>query len=390
MINHNGVLIRLAGWPAVGVLAAGLLACELASQQVIDPSSQQAVLQVLRSEMQRQTMDGLSFCVVKNDRLLWSGALGEADRQANTPATPATRFLAASVSKTIVAVAAMQLWEQGRFKLDDDINQYLPFPVLNPRFPDEKITFRMLMAHTSSISDDDYDTFNLYCFGFDCPTPLGEHLGNFFSPNGAHFSDKSFYTYPPGAKAAYFTNGIALLAYLVERIAQQPFDAYCQARIFQPLGMSQTSWRLADFPLKTLAIPYSPTVTRGNPHYTFPDYPDGGLRTSAEDLSRFLRMLIGEGRLGDVQILESATLRQMQIRQSTETQAGQTADYGLVLYYRTINGQEVFGHDGDEQGVTSLLFYNPATNVGVIILSNNMQRRLDLMAGALLNYGEKQ
>lgn len=387
VIDHN-VVRWLARWP-VGMLAAGLLGCEPAVQDV-DLSSQAAVLRVLRSEMQRQTMDGLSFCVVKNEQLLWSGALGEADRQSATPVTPATRFLVASVSKTIPAVAAMQLWEQGRFDLDDDINRFLPFRVRNPRFPDDKITFRMLMAHTSSVSDDHYDKFDLNCFGFDCPTPLGDHLASFFATNGVRFSAESFYQYRPGAQANYFTNGISLLAYLVERIAGQPFDAYCRTRIFQPLGMAQTSWRLADFPLSTLAIPYSPTVTRASPHYTFPDYPDGGLRTSAEDLSRFLRMLIGEGRWGNVQLLKPTTIRQMQIRQSRETQMGQTAAYGLVLYYRTINGQEVFGHDGDEQGVSSLMFYKPATGVGVIILNNNIQRRLDLMAGALLNYAEKQ
>ncbi len=58
----------------------------------------------------------------------------------------------ASISKTITATAVMQLWEQGLFELDDDVNDYLPFNVRNPNHPDVPITFRMLLTHTSSIN----------------------------------------------------------------------------------------------------------------------------------------------------------------------------------------------------------------------------------------------
>jgi len=67
--------------------------------------------------------------------------------------TDSTLFFLASVSKTVVAVALMQLWEDGRFGLDDNINLYLPWSVRHPFFPTTPITFRMLMTHTSSIKD---------------------------------------------------------------------------------------------------------------------------------------------------------------------------------------------------------------------------------------------
>src|SRR5712675_1456396 len=104
---------------------------------------------------QLRTLDvpGLAAAVVKNGRIVCTATAGLANIEENRPVTPDTLFLIASVSKTITATAVMQLYDERKFQLDDDINRYLPFTVRIPASPSAPITFRQLLNHTSSIKD---------------------------------------------------------------------------------------------------------------------------------------------------------------------------------------------------------------------------------------------
>jgi CubicO group peptidase (beta-lactamase class C family) len=100
--------------------------------------------------MRKGHMPSLTLCYIKNDEIVFSNAYGLSDMEHNTEATADSIYMVASISKTFVATALMQLYEQDLFDLDDDVNDYLPFEVRNPNFPDDPITFRMLLAHQSS------------------------------------------------------------------------------------------------------------------------------------------------------------------------------------------------------------------------------------------------
>ena len=94
---------------------------------------------------------GLSISVIENNKISYSQGFGYADIDKSIKTDTNTIYRIASISKSITASAIMKLYEEGKFKLDDDINDYLNgFEVRNPNFPDEKITFRMLLTHTSS------------------------------------------------------------------------------------------------------------------------------------------------------------------------------------------------------------------------------------------------
>ncbi len=282
----------------------------------------------------------------------------------------------------------MQLYEQGLFHLDDNINNYLPFNVVNPYYPNDAITFRMLLNHTSSLTDNFYSSINLYCWGFDCPKPLGDFLRDFFAPAGKNYSNDNFYNYKPGEKINYSNNGYVFLGYLVEVIAQKPFDIYCKENIFEPLGMTKTEWRLSNIPLNELAIPYSPLFTPSSPHYTFIDYPDGGLRTTVIDLSKFLRMMIMNGNFNGHEILKPETL--MLMKQPTQEMDEDGYIYTLGLLYYKIGNFNLCGFDGGEQGVTTLMFYDPDSSVGAIVFTNTTMSYLSLITSALIQYGVKQ
>src|SRR5207237_9877351 len=94
---------------------------------------------------------GIAGAVVVGDRLAWSNGYGLADVSRRIPMTDTTLMNVGSVSKTVTATAIMQLWEAGRLDLDTDVNEYLPFVLANPRFPDSPISIRQLLTTRSSI-----------------------------------------------------------------------------------------------------------------------------------------------------------------------------------------------------------------------------------------------
>lgn len=300
-----------------------LLSCEK-EEQLVDISQKEKVLEIIKSEKAIQDLHSVAFCVIKNDQILWSDAIGNADEKKNIPATPQTRYLTASISKAVTATALMQLYDKGLFELDENINLYLPFKVVNPNHPEVPITFKMLLNHTASISDKPYASYNFYCWNFDCPTSLSDFIHNYFAQNGLFYSKENFYKYKPGEQANYSNMGFALIGYLVEVISKKPFDTYCTENIFNPLDMNKTEWRLSKTPLNEIAIPYSHTITSSTPHFTFPDYPNGGLRTTVLDLSKPLRMIAQKGTLNNQEILKSETITLMQKETSTFKKANIT------------------------------------------------------------------
>lgn len=366
------------------VLILSILFCTPSCQKEDNTSvsSKEEFEAKIKSEFSEQEITSISYCIVKNDKVLYSNALGYANKSNNTLATDSTRYLVASVSKTITAVAIMKLVEQNLISLDDDINQFLPYSVRNPSFPNDKITYRMLLSHTSSIVDDFQENFDLDCYGIDCTMTLEQYFNHVFLNSGQYYSSDNFSSDRPGTYEAYSNLGSALLGYLVERITNTPFDTYCKNNIFIPLNMKKTEWRLANTPIAELAVPYSPEITNPNPHYTFPDYPNGGLRTNVLDLSIFLRMIILNGTFNGTQILSPSSMNAMKALQFGSN------EQCLSFYYETIGGKTLLGHSGGEKGVTAEMYYDTNTNIGIIVFSNDEDAPLDNIISLMINYAE--
>jgi CubicO group peptidase (beta-lactamase class C family) len=152
----------------------------------------------LKSELQTLGVSGLAAGIVKNGRLVCTAVAGMANIEQNRPVTPDTLFILASVSKTVTATALMQLYDQGRFKLDDDVNKYLPFQVHIPAHPKRPITFRQLLIHTSSIKDNDKIINSLFVQG-DSPVALKDFMQGYFMPGGKYYSKRAnFHSSRPG------------------------------------------------------------------------------------------------------------------------------------------------------------------------------------------------
>lgn len=323
----------------------------------------------INNEMQRLHIPGFAAVAIDSNKIVWKGYYGYQNMEKNIPVTERTLFMIASTSKTVTAAALMQLYALGKFRLDDDINQYLDFKVVNPGYPKSPITFRQLLRHRSSIADNGDYLGQFWNINKGDPTiPLHVFLKDYLSSTGNHYDKaKNFYHYAPNAEFNYSNIGIALIGYLVERIAGEPYDKFCKKNIFEPLGMNRTAWFLRDVDSMDVAMPYhySDSLHIYSPYGYggYPDYPAGELRTSAEQFAHFLLAWTNHGVWNNRQVLDSSAIQ-------TLTPADFNLGFHTWFLYGTEKGTLLYCHNGGDLGVTTFISYNPKDKKGIIFLTN--------------------
>ncbi|MFL5736030.1 MAG: serine hydrolase domain-containing protein [Actinomycetota bacterium] len=324
----------------------------------------------MRSKMAAAGVASLAACVVRDQRVLWARAFGWANVDRRMQATSDTIYMLASVSKTVVATAAMQAVERGLMDLDADINEILSFRVRHPEHPSRVITPRMLLTHTAALRDNWSVLTPSYVRG-DSDVPLGEFLRDYFSVRGRYYdAERNFYPFAPGTNYRYCNMGVSLAAYLVEAASGIPFDEWCDRNIFGPLDMDRTGWHLADVPRNAVAMPYKYIAYRDafRPfgQYGYPDYPDGELRTTSLDLARHLMMIISGGGLDGVRLLQERTVKTMLRPQFPNVVERQ----GIIWYPVQRSDDLYWGHTGGDWGVSTRCFFRQSDGTGVITLAN--------------------
>jgi CubicO group peptidase (beta-lactamase class C family) len=333
--------------------------------------------------MKEGHIPSLSTCIVKNGSVVWKKGYGYSNIYKRIRATEDTIYLGASLSKIITATAVMQLWEKGLFDLDDDVNNYLPFPLRNPNFPDVNITFRMLLAHHSSLARGKFTTLIF----FTLLDVSKEDLKDYLTPSGKFFNPDLWTTYKPGEKLFYSNLGYLILEYLVELLSQMSFDQYCEEFIFEPLEMENTSFQVKDFTKNRLARPYiwASVLYLPLPHYQTRYYGMGGIRTSVIDLSHFLIASTGAGVFKGVRILSNQTLELMQTPHFTINNSSTWYVYGLGWRIYHFNDSYIIGHPGGMPGTQTFMQYAPDTNIGIIGFTNQYPFNSDIDITPLLN-----
>ncbi len=323
------------------------------------------------TQMSNYHIPGLAACAVKGDSIIWTGAYGYANFETfpePTPVTDSTLFMMASISKTVTGLALMQLWENGEFELDDNINDYMPIDVVNPYFPATPITFRQLLAHTSSLKDNWDVMYSTYVEG-DTPIPLDEYVEDYFVPGGEYYdSTKNFNAWEPATSWQYCNHGFVLIGYLVQAVTGTLFHQYCQDSIFLPLGMNETSWFLAGLDTNNIAMPYhyNGYGYEAYGHFGYADYPAGTLRTSSIQLARHLMAFLNYGAISGVRMLDSSTVVMMTTVQYPQLYASM----GLVWFRSLIGGRVIWEHGGGDQGVRTRFGFCQDENLGAIVLTN--------------------
>jgi CubicO group peptidase (beta-lactamase class C family) len=366
----------------------------------------------IQNKMKADHIPGVAACIVKGGRAVWARAYGWADIDRKIAMTTDHLQNIASISKTFTTTALMQLWEKQAFQLDDDVGDYLSFAVRNPSHPKTPITFRHLLTHRSSINDG-----TAYSLAYACGDPrldLSSWVEEYLTPAGRYYDAKeNFHSWKPGERWNYCNVSYGLLGHLVEEIAGSGFSDYCRANIFEPLEMEETSWYLADIDPARHAVPYtyvteaevrgpswgglplgvireeSDTKEFGKDYqanclYNHPNFPDGFLRTSVTQLSRYLRCYLDNGVYGTYRLLQERTIRAM-LSQQVEGDRVQ----GLTWYaYRRENGDLAWGHGGSDPGVNTDMRLLPSKGIGAIVFTNTNGVRPQELTEALLREAE--
>ena len=309
-------------------------------------------------ESRRVAMDvpGMAVGIVGTGGITWEGYYGTYDGE--HPVSEDTVFMIASVSKTVIATALMQLWEQELFDLDDDVNTYLDFEVRNPHHPEAAITFRQLMTHHASIADryPFYDEmYTIAEGGGDSPWNLDEFLQAYLVPGGQFYSTDNYLESAPGEGFEYSNYGAALLAYLVEVLSGEDFADYCHRYIFQPLGMKHSYYLIRDIPASETEIASPFSEDKALPHYSYPDYPAGSLRTTIRDLARFASFYLDPA-ASNAAILQPETIALMFDKYSESSDLGE-GEMGLIWVHMDWMFFKAIGHTGGDPGVALSLIH---------------------------------
>ena len=322
----------------------------------------------IQSIMQSSPVVGLSVAVVKNNKVIYNHSFGFKDVEKQLPLTNASIFRIASISKSFTTTAIMQLVEEKKIRLDQDISELVGFKVRNPAYPNTVITLKMALSHRSSINDSEG------YFSLDAIDPAK-------NPNFA----KCYNAYEPDKGYMYCNLNYNLAGSILEKVTGVRFDKYIQQQILQPLGLyggynvnaldSQLIAKIYEFNKETQGFTlsqnaYAPrteeinnyTMGRTTPIFS----PTGGMKISANDLAKYMIMHSQLGKYKDGRMISKKLSQQMQEIISEEE------GYGMALETTTklIPGKTMIGHTGSAYGLYSIMFFEPKEKIGFIVISN--------------------
>src|SRR6202140_3713374 len=298
---------------------------------------------------------GVSVAVVENGEYEWGSGFGFADAENNAPASEHTLFRLASISKSLTATAAMQLWERGQLDLDVPVQKYCP------AFPQKPwpITTRQAMGHLAGIrhyksgSQDDPEVGNTKHF----ENPIQAGLD--FFKNDALLSE-------PAKQFHYSTQGYTLVGCVIEGASGAKYVDFMRQNIFAPAGMDQTQVddRFAIIPYRTRFYQKTESGKVQNADFLDSSYkiPGGGWLSSAEDMARFEVAILND------KLVRRATRDLMWT--ALKPSDGSKDEYGLGWGNGNEDGIASVGHTGGQQGTSTAFSIAPAQRAGVVVLTN--------------------
>lgn len=312
----------------------------------------------------RYDVTGMSAVAFKDGEILYSYCFGYADKENGIEVDENTKFRISSISKSISAMAIMRLVEDGRLDLDGDISDYLGFTVRSPRYPGVPITTRMILTHSSSITDNNP--------GYEQSEDLELLLK----------ADSTWSSAKPGTSFYYSNFGGGIMASIIEGASGEHFVDYVQSSIIEPLGIDAAYTRDCIKDTESIAVIYRngkisanvKTWNRISAHcrnrklgrYYYLAL--GDLIISSKDLAKYAVVLAGDGTADGVRLLSRDTVEQM-----NSVQFDGSDVWGLSLKIAEdifLQGRTLIGHNGSSFGMVSGMYYDREDETGVVFLTN--------------------
>jgi serine beta-lactamase-like protein LACTB len=311
---------------------------------------------------------GVSVAVVQNGQPVWSAGFGMSDLEDSAPATSSTLYRLGSISKSITAVAVLQLYERGKLDLDAPVQKYCP------TFPQKgsPITSRQLLAHLGGIRHYNKDGKG------DVPEDSARHFATMEDSLQLFASDPL--VAKPGTQFHYSTYGYTLLGCVLEGAASQKYTDFVRENVFRPAAMDHT--QADDFfavvPHRTRWYHRDKTGTIRNAGVLDSSYkiPGGGLISSSDDMANFETAILAS------KLLKPETQQTMWTPQHTAD--GKLISYALGWGVTDKLGIHTVGHDGGQQGTSTAILIAPQKSAAVVVLTNMDGQDANALAESLL------
>ncbi len=326
-------------------------------------------------------ISSVAMLAVQDGEIIYSHTAGFMDVAKSRAPTQSTLYKTSSIAKLLISVAVMQQVELGLLDIDQDIGNYLAFPVRNPAFPDKVITTRMLMQHAAGLASPAFgETTDDLFLTFDPSVIVQLHplIEDVLTPGSAVYRDTIWLSGEPGSVHRNSNFGMVLLAYLVEELSGVHFIDYSKFNIFAPLGMSNTSHYFPDLDAAQVAVllDENNNLTTQTSNWF---YPITGLFTSTGDWANFLRVILNGGSLNGNQLLQAATVDQMLTTITpVNNQLAYNSNIGLIWREAQANPGWI-GHTGAGTEMTHVTELDTVNNIGYVVFTN--EGRIDALVG---------
>ncbi len=313
---------------------------------------------MLSDSLRALHVPGAVAAMVHDGRVIFTGAYGQADLERHLPASPdSTLFRLGSISKTVTAVSVMQLVEQGRLSLDDDVNRYLDGFRVDDRFA-EPVRIRHLLTHTAG-----FELRNIGIGSVDPANvqPLATYLARAMPPRQR----------PPGDRYAYSNYGYALAGYVVERVTGLPFAECVRRHVLEPLTMRSSGFSIArEAGGERLAVSYKwydgASHRQPTDHYHLAPAMD--YSSTAADMARFMIALLGPADAAH-RVLSDSGIHRMNQRQYSADPRLNGVTYALREY--SLGRVRLLQQGGLVNGFASILMFAPDDRFGLFVACND-------------------
>ncbi len=329
-----------------------------------------------RAYAEKNHFPGSIYGLVVDGKLVHTQALGFANVASQTPVNEQSVFRIASMSKSFTAMAILQLRDAGKLRLDDPLARYIP-AMQKQRYLSKDapaITIRHLLTHAAGFPEDN---------------PWGDRQLAVTPKELLAMLNKGIsFSTTPGTGYEYSNLGFALLGLVIEYVSKQPYQAYIQQHIFQPLGMKNTYWEYSDVPKSSLALGYRWIDNQWVEQALLHDGAYGamgGILTTVEDFGKYMAFHQTAWPANDAPekaVLKRSSLREMQqpwqisslnanYRYQTGRPCAMLSAYGYGLRYASdCQGRRMVGHSGGLPGFGSHWYILQDYGVGVVYFAN--------------------